>query len=62
MAKCEITVEELFKIDNEARRIERERVLAIVQKYADKYPGISEGRGNFRSFDWTDIIDEIKTY
>ena len=59
--KIEVTAEELFKIDNEARRIERERVLKIVEKTRDKIA--YERRGVYSlmrsSIDFPDRVDKI---
>ena len=61
--KIEVTAEELFKIDNEARRIERERVLKIVEKTREK---IINARAQPRYFPncvdkiLEEMVDEIK--
>ena len=59
--KIEVTAEELFKIDNEARRIERERVLKIVEKTREKIA--NERRGvysfMFTPLDLPDRVDKI---
>lgn len=59
--KIEVTAEELFKIDNEARRIERERVLKIVEKTREKI--INANRDVYSSMvtslDFPDHVDKI---
>lgn len=61
MAKIEVTAEELFKIDNEARRIERERVLKIVEKTREKITNANRGvySSMFTPTDFPDRVDKI---
>ena len=57
--KIEVTAEELFKIDNEARRIERERVLKIVEKTREKIINASSQPNSFDKI-LEEMVDEME--